>query len=496
MTELNIHARGRHARSPRHPAARIVVRALLTAVAALLVVGLTAGAVLLRQLDGNITADDISDQLGEDRPTAGGEVEPTEALNILLIGSDTRDFEGGEAFGEAAGQRADTTILMHLAADRSRVQFISIPRDSMVQIPDCTLEDGSVVEGGFGQFNSAFAIGGAACTFRTVESVTGVSIDHYAIVNFAGFKDIVTALGGVRVCLPEAVEDPASGLDLPAGETVVDGDQALSYVRARKIGNGSDTQRIERQQAFLSSVVQEVTSSGLLLRPDRLIGVLDAGTRSLTTDPELASVPALTRIALSVQSLPAENATFVTVPNEPWSEDPNRLVWTEAADAVWAAVRTDAPLPGQEPEPPPGPVSEEPVGPLTVPPDEIAVTVLNAGADGGAAGAAAAGLALQGFDISRVADAETTGDGVVVRVPPGQDEAARTVAAAFAGARLVADDAATGIVVELGAGAPAVQEVPNRLGTGPLPDRAPAGAPSPEPSIEVRTATEDICAAA
>ena len=461
--------------------------------AALLVVGLTAGAVLFRQLNGNITADDITDQLGEDRPVPDGTGEPTDELNILLIGSDSRDFEGGEAFGDVAGQRADTTIVMHLSADRERAQFVSIPRDSMVEIPDCRLDDGSVVEGGFGQFNSAFAIGGAACTFRTVESVTGVSLDHYAIVNFAGFKDIVAALGGVRVCLPEAVFDPDSGLNLPAGETVVDGDQALSYVRARKIGNGSDTQRIERQQAFLSSVVQQVTSSGLLLRPDRLIGVLDAGTRSLTTDPELASVPALTRIALSVQSLPAENVTFVTVPNEPWSEDPNRLVWTDEADAVWAAVRRDAPLPGTEPS---ATESQEPVEPLTVSPDEVEVTVLNVGAAGGAAGAAAADLALQGFGVARVADGEGTGRGVVVRVPPGQDEAARTVAAAFAGARVVTDEEAPGVVVELGVGAPPVQEVPNRLGDEPLSGRTPAAGPSEAPSIEVRTATEDICAAA
>lgn len=494
VAEVSVQARGRHARDPRHPLARLLLRGLLTAVVAVLVVGLTAGAVLLRQLDGNITATDISDQIGDDRPTETDD-EPSEELNVLLIGSDSRDFEGGEGFGEVSGQRADTTIVMHLAADRTRAQFVSIPRDSMVEMPECTHDDGSVVEGGFKQFNSAFAVGGAACTFRTVESLTGVTLDHYAIVNFAGFADIVDALGGVRVCLPEAVDDPLSGLDLPAGETVVDGTQGLAYVRARSIGDGSDTQRIVRQQAFLSSMVQQVTSTGLLLRPDRLVGVLDAGTRSLTTDPELASIPALTRIALSVQGLPAEDVSFLTVPSEPWSEDPNRLIWTDAAEAVWAAIRADQPLPGQAPVEvaPPEPSVEPTVQQLAVSPADIELRVRNNGAPAGAAGAAADALELQGFVVVGIENGDEDGTGVVVRVPVGAEEAGRTVAAAFPGAVVEVDEDTADITVELGAGAAAAVEVPNRLGEESLPAAEPAE-PTEEASLDVRAATDDICA--
>jgi LCP family protein required for cell wall assembly len=483
-------ARGRHVRDPRHPLVSLLVRGVATGLAAVLVVSVTAGAVLVRRLDGNIQAADVEAFLGDDRPEESEE--NFDSLTILLIGSDSRDLEGEEDFGQVGGERADTTIVLHLSADRDRAQLVSIPRDSMVEMPDCFLEDGSVAPGGFRQFNSAFATGGAACVQRTVEQTTGVLIDHYAIVDFDGFKSIVDALGGVEVCTAEPIDDPLSGLVLQAGTTTVAGDQALAYVRARNIGNGSDIERIERQQAFLSSMVQEVTSTGLLARPDRLIGVLDAGTKSLTTDPGLNSITALASIARSVQALPAEDVSFLTIPNEPWPEDPNRVIWTDDAELVWEAVRLDRPLPGQEPEvePSPAPPTTTPE-PLTASPDSFVVDVVNAGAAPGSAGAAAEDLATQGFDVGLVTNGDETVDGVRILVPTGQDEAARTVAAAFEGADVVPDDQVLTLTVQLGRSAGFVQEVPNRLGTVPLPERSQA--PSDSPSIVVRAAADDIC---
>lgn len=487
-------ARGRHVRAPRHPGVALLLRGLATVLVAVLVVAVAAGVVLVRQLDGNIQAADVESLLGDDRPEESEE--SYESLTILLVGEDTRS---GDEFGGtgASPGLSDTTIVLHLSAERDRAQLVSIPRDSMVQMPDCTLEDGTVAEGGFRQFNSAYARGGVACVQRTIEQVTGVVIDHYAVVDFAGFQEIVNALGGVRVCVPEAVDVPKAGLRLDAGEQVIQGEQALAYVRAREgIGKGSDLERIERQQAFLSSMVQQVTSTGLLSRPDRLYGVLDAGTRSLTTDPGLARVTELARIARSVQSLPPEDVSFLTIPVEPWPEDPNRVVWTDDADLVWEAIRNDEPLPGQEPEPEPSQApteAPEPPAPLTVPPDAFVVDVLNAGAAGGAAGEAASDLRTQGFQVGRISNAEEQVDGVRVLVPPGQDEAARTVAAAFAGSELVRDPEVGTITVQLGSGSSPVQEVPNRLGSEPLPERA-APTPSEDPaSIEVRAAADDIC---
>lgn len=481
-------ARGRHARDPRHPVVLILVRGVATALAAVLVVGATAGAVLLRQLDGNIEAADVEELIGGDRPTPMAEAE--EALNILVMGADRAGSESDD-LGSGAQGRADTTILLHLSADRSRASLVSIPRDSMVERPDCELEDGTTSPGGVVQFNSAFATGGAACAIETVEAVTDVRINNYVVVDYDGFIAIVDALGGVRVCLSEPIDDSFSGLDLPAGEQVVQGEQALAYVRARKIGNGSDLGRIERQQTFLSSMIQEITSTGLLTRPNRLIGVLDAGTKSLTTDPELASVTALAGIARSVQALPPEDVSFLTVPTEPWSQDENRVVWTPDADLVWEAIRNDTPLPGEETEPSPAPSTTEAEEPLTVTPDEVVVTVANAGAPGGWATDVATDLSTLGFQVGAIVNAEEPVAGVRVLVPSGQDEAARTVAAAFPDAELVKDSDVATITVMLGDGAGFVQEVPNRLGTVPLPERTQPDAATP--GIEVRAADEDIC---
>ena len=484
-------ARGRHVRDPRHPLVSLLLRGVATAVAAVLVVGVTAGAVLLRQLDGNITGVDITGQLGDDRPEAPQE--SFDSLTVLLLGSDTRDLANAGEFGGSGASPglSDTTIVLHLSAERDRAQLVSIPRDSMVEIPDCILSDGSVAEGGLRQFNSAYATGGAACTQRTVEQTTGILIDHYAVVDFDGFRAIVDALGGVEVCTVEPIDDPVSGLVLPAGTTTVQGDQALAYVRARKIGNGSDIDRIARQQAFLSSMVQEITSTGLLTRPDRLIGVLDAGTKSLTTDPGLDSVTALAGIARSLRGLPAEDVSFLTIPNEPWPEDRNRVVWTDDADLVWQAIRDDQPLPGQEPDVAPSTAPTQAPPPLTVSPDAITVDVVNAGGPGGSASAAAEDLATQGFEVGAVTNGDTDVVGVQILVPAGQTAAAMTVQAAFVASELVRDDTVTTITVRLGTGAGFVQEVPNRLGTVPLPVRsAPAAA---TPSIEVRAAADDIC---
>ncbi len=161
---------------------------------------------------------------------------------------------------------------------------------------------------------------------------------------------MVDALGGVDICVPEAIEDRATGLNLPAGDHHLDGVEATQFVRARKsIGNGSDIGRIDRQQAFLSAVVREATSSELLLRPDRLLGFLDAATQSLTTDEAIASPRALSELALQMRRLPTDQIRFVTVPNETYEPDPNRVIWTDDADALWEAARQDLPLPGTEP---------------------------------------------------------------------------------------------------------------------------------------------------
>jgi LCP family protein required for cell wall assembly len=372
----------------------------------------------------------------------------------------------------------------------------------MVKIPSCTDPDATLNGAETLMFNSAFSIGGPACTVKAVEQNTDIPIDHFAVVNFEGFQAMVDALGGVDVCLSESVSDDQANLELEAGTQRLGGEDALGFVRSRKgFGNGSDIGRIERQQDFLSAVVREATDTKLLLRPDRLLGFLDAATKSLTTDSELGSIRALSDLALQVKNLEPEQINFVTVPNRTYPADPNRVEWTDDADALWEAIRSDEPLPGTEPEPTESASATTPPAPVpTVSPDELSVKVINSSGVSGLAVQASEALAAQGFEISgRDNGAVGEIDGAVIRHPADQAEAAVTLQAAFPGSTLEADDSLTdSFEVELGSGAPSVVEVPNRLGSEPLPEQPIAATPGGSgsgstPSLTARVASDESC---
>ncbi|MCC9156543.1 LCP family protein [Streptomyces parvulus] len=313
---------------------------------------LAAGAVgvgwaVYAKLSGNITSDEAAAaelaRYERERPTAL----VRGAQNVLLIGSDSRAGDGNARYGRDSGtERSDTTILLHLAAGRDSATAVSLPRDLMVDVPGCRGRDGSRTEPVFAQFNYAFAAGGSACSIRTVEKLTGVRVDHHVVVDFQGFKKMVDALDGVEVCLREPVDDKDAGLRLPAGRVTLDGEQALGYVRARKsLGDGSDTDRMDRQQRFLGALVNKVQSNGVLLNPVKLYPVLDAATSSLTTDPNLASLRGLYDLVRGLRDVPTERVQFLTVPREAYSGDPNRdqLVQPDAG-RLFARLRTDEPV--------------------------------------------------------------------------------------------------------------------------------------------------------
>ncbi|SHM00830.1 LCP family protein [Actinacidiphila paucisporea] len=317
---------------------------VLAAVTALVVLALAGGVwYLYQRLDGNITTDTATEvQLkvhASERPTQG----PTSAENILLLGSDNRG-DGNEKYGEDSGtQRSDTAILLHLAADRHSATAMSIPRDLMAHVPSCDKPGGGKTEARLEQFNWAFEFGGAACTIRTVEDMTGIRIDHHLIVDFSGFKKIVNAINGVDVCLAEPVHDTKAHLDLPAGRQTLNGEQALGYVRARHgFGDGSDTERMDRQQGFLGSLFSKVSSNGVLLNPTKVYPVLSAATSSLTADPGLDSLSELYGLARDIQRIPAGQLRFLTVPREQYTLDRNRDQLVQpAADRLFAALRDD-----------------------------------------------------------------------------------------------------------------------------------------------------------
>ncbi|MEZ0163157.1 LCP family protein [Kineococcus sp. LSe6-4] len=491
-------ARGRHA-DHAHGRAFSVLRGVLVAAVVLAVVATGGGVFAYYRLQGNINAESIDGLLGT-RPSDESAVDPTtgqDDVNILVMGSDTRDLSDGtgDEYGGAdadPGARSDTTLLVHLAANRKSATMVSIPRDSMVEIPACKLPDGTRTEPQKGMFNSAFSLGGAACTVNTVQTITQVPVDHYVVVDFSGFRSMIDALGGVTICTPRAIDDAKADLHLDAGtHDDVDGQTALAYARVRHIGDGSDISRIGRQQALMSSMVQKVTSSAMLTRPDRLYGFLDAATKSVTTDPGLASLSEIASLAQSLQKMPADGVQFITVPTEPYPANRNRVQWTPAADELWQRIRTDtagpaSAAPTASPTAEPGTSSE-----LLVAPSKISVRVLNVGGTPGAAGALSQALTGVGFVAGGTGDGQATepGQDVLVRYGTDRQDSANTVAAALGGAKTVLDPSVgREVVVEIASSAPPVSDVRPRV-TG-----TPAPAPTPTPTITARVATDDICA--
>jgi LCP family protein required for cell wall assembly len=306
---------------------------------------------LYRHLNGNIQQRDVSGLLGS-QPV---DLHP-QAENILVVGSDTRYGQGTHYGRNLTTDQSDTTMIVHIAANRQWAEVMSIPRDSWVSIPACRMGNGQMSVPQTFKINEAFAIGnldgnntalGVACTIKTVEQDTGIYLDHFVVVNFTGFKSMVAALGGVQECNTQAINDPLSGLKLPAGHHMLTPTQALAYVRARyTLGNGSDLERITRQQAFMSSLVQRVKSK--LLNPLAIYRFLDAATKSLTIDTKLGGVTGLYDLASSLRNLPSSKVAFFTVPNYPRSDvvpsDTANVLWTQPEDsAVFKSFRDDVP---------------------------------------------------------------------------------------------------------------------------------------------------------
>ncbi len=315
----------------------IVLSVLVVVLASFLVI-------VYKHLEGNINAVSIGNALGKDRPDTPKVAGPTRPLNILVLGSDSR--KGTNIGGETPGL-SDTTMLLHLSADRSRAYGVSIPRDLMVQRPECQSKNGkSTLPASLSQFNAAYAVGGPACTIKTVEKITNVRIDHFVVINFAGFKDMVNAINGVTVCVPAEVNDNVGHIHLPAGTYKVTGDQALDYVRVRH-GIGAETGdigRMRRQQAFIAAMVAKVVSKGTLANPVRLLSFLNAATSSLTTDTGFANLKELASLGTSLKNIGLDKIQFLTVPNEAYAPDPNRLQLAAGSDALWRKIRFDRPL--------------------------------------------------------------------------------------------------------------------------------------------------------
>lgn len=248
---------------------------------------------------------------------------PNKALNYLLVGSDTREGLTKEqrkllrvgSTKTIAGSRSDTMLIVHISKDRDKATIISIPRDSLVTIPEhvSTLDKTKTVPPRPGKINAAFAFGGAPLLIQTLEDETGVRIDHYIEIGLAGFAGMVDALGGVEICTKKDIDDSGSHLVLPAGIHTLNGVDSLKYVRTRDFDGMGDLGRMQRQQQFMSAVLRKLTSTGVLLNPVKLLNFFNAAIATVKTDSQLDKSDLLT-LAKQLKNLSSSNVRTLTIP--------------------------------------------------------------------------------------------------------------------------------------------------------------------------------------
>ena len=332
----------------KHRTRSLVLGGLAISVAGL-VTGGTLAAYSVYRADWNAVKHvNVSSDLGTHRPPP----DPN-ALNILLIGSDSRAGVNKRFGAEVAGQRSDTVMVVHIAPGAHRVVVLSFPRDSVVPILACAPEagaSGQVAEpaGNVEQLNATFAYGGPGCLWKTLERTTGIHINDFIELTFTGFENLINDIGGVSVCLPVAVNDPDSRLHLRAGRHHVWGAQALAFWRARYIGEGSDLQRIQRDQFLMASLLHGIQRSGLAHSPAKVLRVLQdvVGNGYVTTDSQL-TLGRIIGIANELRGLPPRAVQFIEIPTVPYPGDP--LAWVQwaqpQADSLFAAIAHDTRLP-------------------------------------------------------------------------------------------------------------------------------------------------------
>src|SRR5215470_2932453 len=365
-------------------------------IATVLVVGVSLVAyAAVRGLYDGINHEAVTAQmLGQRPPKLNG------STNILLIGSDSRAGSKGKFGRNVMGSRSDTTMLLHVTPDHTRAYVISFPRDSMVPVYGCVADH----QGHPGQaeaptelepLNSTFSNGGAPCLWKTLEHTTHIHIDHFAEVGFNSFKSIVNDVHGISVCLPFAVHNAKANLNISAGLHKVYGAQALAFVRLREnIGNGSDLQRIQRQQLFLASAMQKIKQTNLLGDYKVIKDAADAVTTDLSLTDMLG-------IANSMKGLNTKSVRFISVPVVPYPLDLNQVQWADPqAGDLFSAIAHDNHI-IKSAKAGKGKASPAP----TVSPSKVQLEVLNGSGTVGIATTAASGLTNLGFNVIGTGDA-------------------------------------------------------------------------------------------
>ncbi len=422
---------------------------------------------------------------------------PPGVLNILILGSQTRNGQGPGFGYDPNTNLSDNLLLVHLDATHTHATVVSIPRDTMVYEPACVSRFGGGVVPAQQQaiIDGAMNLGGPSCAVATVEHLTDIRMDHFVEFTFNSFRTMVDTLGGVEVCLPQAVDDPYSGLDLSAGRHLITGDQALAFVRTRHgVGDGSDLGRIELQQEFFSSLIQKIESQGTLENPVKLWDIANTATQAVTVDPGLGSIGKLLSLADTLRHLHARNVTFITMPTILDPANTDRLLPEEPEDdMLWNMLQTGALWHGQLPSPSASGVD---------------VQVLNGTGITGLAARTAASLRALGFHVTGIGNAPPTSTTTVSYLGGAQAAGAYSLMGALQQPPAVQDGTAGPITLTLGADFNGIESPPPPAAgkhhhtppaqpaaptAGQQPDGQQPAVPGQSAAIETRNAAANIC---
>ncbi|GAB7108838.1 LCP family protein [Streptomyces phaeofaciens JCM 4814] len=321
-----------------------------------------AGYLYYQHLNANIKSDDLNlgdakDRAAKTQANAAGQT----ALNILLIGSDARDSAENQKLGGARDTfdgtpLADVQMLLHVSADRTNMSVVSMPRDTLIDIPKCTDPDTGQSYGASSRAmtNESLGRGGAGCTVATWEKLTDIHIDHFMMIDFSGVVSMADAIGGVPVCVDANVYShtstgKGSGLKLEEGTTSIKGKQALQWLRTRYgFEDDTDLARAKAQHMYMNSMVRELRANAKLTNPNKLRKLAEAATKAITVDDGLDTITKMYDLANELQKVPTERITMTTMPNRYDTYDTGRVVPTEDADKLFRLVREDIALDGKD----------------------------------------------------------------------------------------------------------------------------------------------------
>lgn len=334
----------RHGRLRKTTGTRSVLKAISMVLGVVLVSATIFGGIVWANLQSGVTTFDLADnsETGDQKGLAayqGG-------VNILLVGSDDRTGQG-EEFGEgdpdAEGVLNDVNMILHLAADHSHATVVSIPRDTLVDTPQCTSDEGELVDEQYGvMFNSILGTGGMNCVVAAAEEMSGLDIQFAAMVKFLGVIEMSNAVGGVEVCVEQPIDDPYLGLQLDPGYHDLQGGDALKFLRTRHgVGDGSDLTRISNQQLFLAALMRSLKSDDTLSNPTKLYGIARAVTQNMVLSANLNSIDTIVSLAVALQDVPLERIAFVRLPVGYSDWDASRVIPTDEAELLWEMLRND-----------------------------------------------------------------------------------------------------------------------------------------------------------